>query len=228
MGAKSFTLIKNSNSYLETGNEKLKSNVVGYVSAIFSEEENKKDKYTLKEEDKKILLKRARDSIKENLLGRGNLVFSHSLNQNPYFNLPKAVFVTLTTKDKGYLRGCMGTTQPQMSLYDAVAYFAQVAATEDPRFKPLQLNELENIKIEISILSNLKKVNDYKDIKKGDGVVLITKQGSGLFLPQVWKQLPNKEDFLSELCYEKAGVDKDCWKRNETQFYIFSVESFEE
>jgi AmmeMemoRadiSam system protein B/AmmeMemoRadiSam system protein A len=228
MGAKSFTLIKNSNSYLETGNEKLKSNVVGYVSAIFSEEENKKDKYTLKEEDKKILLKRARDSIKENLLGRGNLVFSHSLNQNPYFNLPKAVFVTLTTKDKGYLRGCMGTTQPQMSLYDAVAYFAQVAATEDPRFKPLQLNELENIKIEISILSNLKKVNDYKDIKKGDGVVLITKQGSGLFLPQVWKQLPNKEDFLSELCYEKAGVDKDCWKRSETQFYIFSVESFEE
>jgi AmmeMemoRadiSam system protein A len=115
-----------------------------------------------------------------------------------------------------------------MSLYDAVAYFAQVAASEDPRFRPVEIKEMDNIKIEISILSNLKKVNDYKDIKKGDGVVLITKQGSGLFLPQVWKQLPNKEDFLSELCYEKAGVDKDCWKRNETQFYIFSVESFEE
>jgi AmmeMemoRadiSam system protein B/AmmeMemoRadiSam system protein A len=226
MGAKSFIPIKNSNSYLETNNEKMKDNVVGYVSGVFTIVE-KKHQYILKKEDKTALLKRARNSIMDLLSGKRNTI-SQELHENVYFNLPKAVFVTLTLKDKGYLRGCMGTTHPQMSLYDAVAYFAQVAASEDPRFRPVEIKEMDNIKIEISILSNLKKVNDYKDIKKGDGVVLITKQGSGLFLPQVWKQLPNKEDFLSELCYEKAGVDKDCWKRNETQFYIFSVESFEE
>jgi len=227
IGAKSFILIKNSNSYLETNNEKLKDNVVGYVSGFFSNNHSTKE-YSLKNEDKKILLEQARNAIKNILTQKNISVFSPSLHPNPYFNLPKAVFVTLTTKDKGFLRGCMGTTQPQMTLYDAVGYFAQVAATQDPRFRPLTLSELNNIKIEISILSDLKKVTNYKEIKKGDGVVLITKEGSGLFLPQVWEQIPNKEDFLNELCYEKAGVDKDCWKNTQTQFFIFSVEKFHE
>lgn len=224
MGANSFNLIKNSNSYLETKNEQLKDRVVGYVSGAFIEQSTRKEN-ELTKKDKKILLENARKSIINYASGKKEIIFQ-GLYDNPYFNLPKAVFVTL--KKKGNLRGCMGTTQPITGLYDAVKYFAVIAANEDPRFSPVKIEEMKDIKIEISILSSLKKINGYKDIKKGDGVVLIAKKGSGLFLPQVWEELNNKEDFLSELCYQKAGDNRDCWKDPDTQFFIFSVEKFEE
>lgn len=220
-----FDIISYLNSHDTNPNISSKYSVVGYTASIFSESKNKeKDEY--RHEEKKILLKMARHSIEETL-NKKDTKLNQSLYDNTKFNLPKAVFVTLTKN--GNLRGCMGTTQPQMSLADAVKYYAKLSAFGDPRFMPLKKEELNETKIEISILSPLKKVNHYKEIiEKKNGVVISSKNGSGLFLPQVWEFFKTKEEFLSELCSQKAGLPSDCWKSNDIDIYVFDVEKFSE
>jgi AMMECR1 domain-containing protein len=93
----------------------------------------------------------------------------------------------------------------------------------------MSLSELDEVKIEISILSPLKRVFSHKDIKeKVHGVVVRREGRSGLFLPQVWEQLPKKEQFLSELCWSKAGLPPNAWQDSKTELYVFTVFAFEE
>ena len=88
---------------------------------------------------------------------------------------------------------------------------------------------MKDIKIEISVLSPLQRIKSADEIKPNlHGVVVRRGFRSGLFLPQVWEQLPNKEDFLNELCWEKAGLNPEAWKEKETELYIFTVFAFEE
>jgi len=126
------------------------------------------------------------------------------------------------------LRGCIGSIEPHMTLRDAVISSAYSAAFRDSRFLPLTKEEFDKIKIEISMLSPLRKVSGYKDIQKGMGVVLSSGYRSGLFLPQVWEQIPDKELFLTELCSQKAGLKETCWKDKDVDFFVFDVEKFEE
>ncbi|MCX7911259.1 MAG: AmmeMemoRadiSam system protein A, partial [Endomicrobia bacterium] len=110
-----------------------------------------------------------------------------------------------------------------------VINMAIAAATEDPRFPQVTLEELDDIKIEISVLSPLKRVFSHKEIKeKVHGVVVRSGGKSGLFLPQVWEQLPKKEQFLSELCWGKAGLPPNAWQDPKTELYVFTVFAFEE
>ncbi|MCX7641359.1 MAG: AmmeMemoRadiSam system protein B [Elusimicrobiales bacterium] len=227
MGFKNFEILEYKNSYDTNPTHSKKNNVVGYLAGVFTKPNKNENgiivEYTKNE--KKELLNMARKAIEDAFLNKNSE--ENQLYNNIKFNLPQAVFVTLTINNN--LRGCMGTTQPQLSLADAVKYFAQIAAFKDPRFKPLQKEELDKIKIEISILSPLKKIKDYTQINTGkDGVVINSKYGSGLFLPQVWEYFPKKEDFLSELCVEKAGLPSDCWKSKEVEIYTFNVEKFSE
>ena len=144
----------------------------------------------------------------------------------------RAVFVTLTKN--GELRGCIGHLEPIQEIYKDVIDNAFSAAFRDPRFEPLESSELDEIKIEISILSLPKKldyVNSNDLLEKlnvgKDGVIISKGAYGATFLPQVWEQLPEKEDFLSHLC-SKAGLKYDEWKLGKLEVEIYSVECFEE
>ncbi|MBU2572885.1 MAG: AmmeMemoRadiSam system protein B [Elusimicrobia bacterium] len=226
LGPAQFLELKYADSYDEYPQQSSPDRVVGYMAGVFLKSEKAAaGKVVLNDGQKKELLKEARTEIKNRLLEikpkRDRLSADYA------FNLPGAVFVTLT--GGGDLRGCVGTIEPRMTLLDAVRYGALSAAFEDRRFKPVGKGELEKLKIEISILSPLKKIAGAKGIiPHKHGVVIVRDGRSGLFLPQVWEQIPGKEDFLSGLCSQKAGLERGCWRDKKTGIYVFTVDAFQE
>ena len=226
LGTARFLELKYADSYDEFPEQSAKDRVVGYMAGAFVKTDKPvPGKVVLDEGQKKELLKEARAEIENLLLGRKP---ERPLLSGDYaYNLPGAVFVTLTRD--GALRGCIGTIEARMPLLDAVRYGAAAAAFDDRRFEPVGKGELEKLKIEISILSPLKKIPDAGQIvPHKQGVVLAAGGRSGLFLPQVWEQIPGKEDFLGELCSQKAGLPRDCWRDKKTDIYIFTVDAFVE
>ncbi len=140
---------------------------------------------------------------------------------------PAAVFVTLHRQ--GRLRGCIGMTEARQPLWQAVQDMAYSAAFKDWRFTPLGLEELHEIAIEISVLSPLTEVPSADAVRPRHHGVVIRRDGrSGLFLPQVWEQIPEKDAFLSVLCKEKAGLPADAWKDPATTLLVFTVVAFSE
>jgi uncharacterized protein (TIGR00296 family) len=147
------------------------------------------------------------------------------------------VFVTLnyvTTTKKEYLRGCIGFPLPERPLYQGVVEAAIAAATEDPRFPPLDIQELDNILFEISILTPPERITvspaDYgKEIEIGrDGLILQWRFGSGLLLPQVPVELKwDVEQYLANICY-KAGAPPDVWLDPSSKLYKFQATVFKE
>jgi AmmeMemoRadiSam system protein A len=131
-----------------------------------------------------------------------------------------AVFITLTTGSQDQLRGCIGSLSAYQPLYKDIIANAQSAALRDPRFKPLSREELDKIKIEVSILSEPKPLayHSTEDLKTKirpniDGVVLEYNGYRATYLPQVWEQLPEFDSFFSTLC-QKAGLSGDCLKNH--------------
>ena len=94
----------------------------------------------------------------------------------------------------------------------------------------LSLDEIDKIDIEISVLSALKRVKDSSEIKiPGQGVIIRKGFASGVYLPQVATETGwSKEEFLSELCSQKAGLSADAWKDPATELYVFTAEVFSE
>ena len=144
----------------------------------------------------------------------------------------RATFVTLTKN--GELRGCIGNLAARYPLAKDVSRNAISAAFGDPRFPPLSREELPKVKIEISILTPPRDLS-YSDaadllvkLRTGrDGVILSSGWNSATFLPQVWKDLPQKEEFLESLC-AKAGLPFDAWQSRELQIQVYEVEKFGE
>ena len=108
------------------------------------------------------------------------------------------------------------------------------AAFRDPRFRPLSREEWKNVKIEISILTDPKQLSyfDAGDLLKKlrpdvDGVIIKKGYHQSTFLPQVWEQLPKKEDFLTHLCL-KAGLGGDAWNKGDLDVSTYQVQAFEE
>ena len=214
LGANDFKLLRYMHSGKISGDD---SNVVGYAAGAFIENKDKtNDAWQLSKDDKEHLLNYARQSIAYYLKNKKEMIMS--LSDVPQFNVPAAVFVTLT--ENGNLRGCIGTMEPRTTLLDAIINFATAAAFEDHRFSPLTEEELKDIKIEISILSPMVKVESYKDVQKGKHGVLIKKgHSSGTYLPQVWEHFKTRDEFLSSLCGEKAVLPALAWKEKSTDIY---------
>ena len=107
-----------------------------------------------------------------------------------------------------------------------------IQATRDPRFiaTPILADELKDIDIEISVLSEPQKVENVDEIKMGvHGVIVKKDYASGVFLPQVAEETGwTKEEFLSNLCAHKAGLSPEAWKDKETQLYSFTAQVFGE
>ncbi|MCX7778761.1 MAG: AmmeMemoRadiSam system protein A [Patescibacteria group bacterium] len=173
------------------------------------------------EKERKALLKIARNSIEFYLKYRKIPQIQTSGSEK--LKEKRAVFVTLKKDEE--LRGCIGHLEPQYPLGEAVARMAVAAAVGDNRFLPITLEELSKIKIEISILSPLKKISHPSQIKLGEHGVIIKRgfQG-GTFLPEVAKEFNyNLEEFLNVLCLRKAGLPADAWCDPETEIYIFTT-----
>ncbi len=141
------------------------------------------------------------------------------------FQRPAAAFVTL--KKAGALRGCIGSLEPTLPLWSEVRDKAISAATRDPRFRPVTPEELADLEIEISVLSPLRRVKSADEIElRKHGVVVAADGRRGVFLPQVAEETGwSRDEFLSHLCSEKAGLPPDAWRRG-ADLYVFTVQSF--
>ncbi len=199
--------------------------VVGYSSLVFPHKENT-SKSELNSTDKKYLLNRSRQSIEYYLNNQSLLEVEKPKSE--VLNTKRAVFVTL--KKSNQLRGCMGQLQAQMPLYKAVLSMAVSAAFNDYRFSPLTKEELDEINIEISVLTPMQKIDNIEEIKMGrDGVYIKKGNRNGVFLPQVANETKwDKKTFLENLCSRKAFLPKDAYKNEDTKIYIFQVEKFKE
>jgi len=176
--------------------------------------------------DRSQLLDLARKSIEYYLEYKKKYTLKNQ--NNSVFMEERAVFVTLH-KGKD-LRGCIGHMQARMPLYKAVIEMAIASAFEDPRFPSVQKEELKEIEIEISILSPMERIFDYKQIRLGiDGVLIKKGFRSGVYLPQVATDTDwDRETFLRSLCSSKAGLPADAYKEPYVEIYIYQVEKFNE
>lgn len=202
-----------------------KSKVVGYLSAVVYKKENKEDGRMLNDKQRKRLLQIARESITSAVKYGKKKQFNE---KDPVLNESRGAFVTL--HEHGALRGCIGNMVGQGPLYKTVADMAIEAATGDPRFPTMNSQEIDAVDIEISVLSPLKKVSDPDQIKiPGDGVIVKKGFKSGVYLPQVATETGwNKEEFMTSLCAQKAGISPDAWKNPATEIYTFTAEVFGE
>jgi len=167
---------------------------------------------------KKIFLTLAHASIAEAVGLSYTLDLEALLQEEPWLEEEGASFVTLTTSTDS-LRGCIGSIIAHQKLYEDIIRNAKSAALYDPRFPSLMLEEFENIKVEVSILTEPKPLeyDSIENLKEKihvgvDGVVLKHGANQATFLPQVWEQLPDFELFFSHLC-QKSGMEASCLER---------------
>ena len=127
------------------------------------------------------------------------------------------------------MRGCIGYTAPMKPLYMTVRDTAALAAVRDPRFPPVTASELPKLAYEISVLSPLRRVTDIEQIKVGrDGLLMKNGDSEGLLLPQVpAEQKWDRQTFLEQTCV-KAGMDRSCWKNENTDIFSFTAVVFNE
>jgi len=189
----------------------------------------------LSDEDCLQLVKLARSAVENYITKNVRITVPDSIAKK--YNEKAGVFVTLNSfrSEVEELRGCIGFPMPEKVLYDAVVDAAIASATDDPRFQPVTKEELDQIAIEISVLTKpeLIKVENpkqYKEkIKVGrDGLIVRWRYGSGLLLPQVPVEYKwDEERFLCETCI-KAGAMPDCWLYEDTKVYRFEAIVFKE
>ncbi|HUS83833.1 MAG TPA: AmmeMemoRadiSam system protein A [Anaerolineales bacterium] len=183
----------------------------------------------LSEQEKQILLDLAHQSIVAAVYqDRPPRVDLDSLPDR--LQNPGASFVTLTRS--GLLRGCIGTLKHLFPLAQDVILRAGSAAIDDPRFPPLQADEIEDTEIEISVLTTPQPLeyNAPEEIPNLlvsglDGVTIVHDLKRATFLPQVWQKVEGSEHFLSLLC-QKALLPTDAWKRGDLEISTYRVESF--
>lgn len=182
-------------------------------------------------EEGEFLVKLARKSI-ESYLNQKKIIDIPADTPNK-LKEEMGAFVTLTKN--GQLRGCIGYSEPVKPLVDAVIEVALSAAIQDPRFPPVTPDELDDIQVEVSVLTKpelieVKNPREYPEKIKvsEDGLVVERNFMKGLLLPQVpveWKW--DVEEFLANTC-TKAGLAPNCWLDPETNIYKFQSQIFEE
>lgn len=180
--------------------------------------------------DKKLLLQIAHDAIEGNFT-RSDINRTKLLEENPELKEEGAVFVTL--RQKGHLRGCIGSIIAHRTLLDDLIHNAKAAAFGDPRFQALGHDELPRTDIEVSILTKPEELDyeDREDLRQKirpniDGVILKLGQYQATFLPQVWEEIPDFDLFFGHLC-QKAGLRASGCLESHPTIYTYQVEKVE-
>ena len=209
------------------------SRVVGYLSAAIARKIVGGDDDVVTDEEKDFLLRFARARVEDVVNGgsrAGKILDSYTPSER--LTAERGCFVTL--HKQGELRGCIGDIIPERSLIKCVRGNALNAALNDPRFRPVVSNELDTIDVEVSVLTppEVLEYGSPEDLlaklePNVHGVVLSTRIGRSTYLPQVWEQLPDKEDFLSRLC-TKHGSLPDCWRDRNTKVETYRAVVFGE
>ena len=225
LGANKLEVLKRSTSAEASGDE---SRVVGYLSAVMVKEGKKESgemEGLLNDQQRKKLLKLARDTITL-YLDEGKTLESKFEDKT----LEEVIGVFVTLRRNHQLRGCIGNIIGTKPLYLGVRDMSIAAATQDLRFRPVTKDELKDIHIEISALSPLKQITNTDEIILGKhGVLVRDAYRNGVYLPQVATETGwSKEEFMNSLCGRKAGMDSSAWKNGKCDIYIFSAEAFEE
>ena len=176
-------------------------------------------------EEKKILIDIARRSLDSYIRSRKILSldgkrFSEALDRKA------GAFVTLRINEK--LRGCMGRFKTSDPLYRVVRDMAISAATRDNRFREVRVGELDDILIEVSVLSEHIKIQNINEIELGrHGIYIKEGMNSGTFLPEVADSTGwDLEEFLGHCARDKAHIGWNGWK--DADIYIYETESFKE
>ncbi len=200
--------------------------VVGYGSFAFEYAHSAR----LDEENRKVLIDLAKNVVRNAAQNGGkkpNLEIKGTLPR-PLL-AQRATFVTLTIG--GQLRGCRGSVIPNRSLLADIADNAWKSAYDDPRFKPLSPEELENLDFHVSILSTPRRIsaNSEEALIRAlrpdtDGLLIREAGRQALFLPSVWEQVPHPVNFLHQLKL-KAGFPAEHWSGS-FEAYRFGTESF--
>jgi MEMO1 family protein len=212
-----------------------RSRVVGYATIAFygglSMQNTSDSSQPLKKNQGQALIKLARQTISEKL-GKTSISVDPQTLADSAFQDHRGTFVTLTINKQ--LRGCIGNLDATESILAGIKRNAINAAFHDPRFSQLKAHELDQVDIEISILTEPERLEygDSKDLLSKlrvhvDGVILRKGSASATFLPQVWEQLPRPEQFLSHLCM-KAGLPADDWEKSRLEILTYQVQYFEE
>lgn len=245
LGARNAKILKYNHSGDVSGDN---SRVVGYLSAVFvkekkvgeaglldklkrlltpaeafaSEDDAKKDAL-LTLEERKLLLELARKTIETKLLNRTEKKKDYPAG----LNRPCGAFVTL--KKNGELRGCIGTLSFSRPLYQVIETMSIQAAFHDPRFSPLTADELNDLLIEISVLSPFTEVKNIKEIEVGKhGLLVVREPYRGLLLPQVpVEQGWDLMEFLDHTCL-KAGLPPSAWRDSSVKLFKFTGQVFSE
>ncbi|MFP4179961.1 MAG: AmmeMemoRadiSam system protein A [Spirochaetaceae bacterium] len=176
----------------------------------------------LSDKEKRLLLQTARESISSKLEARaGNF-------PPPTDTLETVCGAFVTLHEEGQLRGCIGHITGVKPLYEGIKELAVSSAFRDPRFRPLEKEELNKVEIEISVLTPPEKGSP-EDVELGThGILLQSGQRSGVLLPQVpLEQGWNRLEFLDNTC-RKAGLPAGCWKEENTELFLFSAIVFGE
>ena len=176
-------------------------------------------------EQKNILLKIAKDTITAAVKDEP---VSIPKFDDEELNAKQGCFVTI--KNHHRLRGCIGQFTSDVPLIQLVSQMAVSSSTSDPRFlnDPITPNELDQLDIEISVLSPLELTNDPLSLRLGvDGIYIQKGRQSGCFLPQVATETDwTKEEFLENCCAGKAGMSANAWKDPDTEVFLFTCDVF--
>ena len=174
--------------------------------------------FSLNEQEKELLLHIARQTL-ENHFNDKDLFIPDDNTLSPNLNQPLGAFVSLYNGDD--LGGCIGRFEPGIPLYKVVSEMALAAATQDHRFSPVTKKEISSLRIEISVLTPMKKISDYHEIVLGKHGIYIRKGlYGGTFLPQVADKTGwTLEEFLGHCARDKAGIGWDGWKNAEIYTY---------
>ena len=186
------------------------SRVVGYHSFAILRGEGKT--FSLSDDEKRMLKTIAYESIKERLKVKD---IPSTLHQKC------GAFVSL--HKHGRLRGCIGHFGEDTPLYEIVAEMARAAAFEDPRFTPVSRDELDDIDIEISVLTPMRRIQSLDEFElHRHGIYIRKGYRSGTFLPQVADEVNwTKEEFVGHCSQDKAGLGWDGWK--DAELYVYEA-----
>lgn len=204
-----------------------RENVVGYTAIAFYGGSIMTKKHTKKQG--KALVALATKTIFERL-GMEAPDPEIDVDNEKDFQAKRGIFVTLTIN--GELRGCIGSLTPDEAIITGVRRNAINAAFHDPRFPALTKEEAMQMEVEVSILTEPQPLayKDSKDLVEKlcpdiDGVIIKKGLARATFLPQVWEQLPTREEFLSHLC-NKAGLPGNAWEQPGLEVLTYQVQYF--
>jgi AmmeMemoRadiSam system protein A len=179
--------------------------------------------FQLPEEDRLLLLGIARDAVEAHLSGDapGLPEIQHGVALEQL-----GVFVSIHNGKE--LRGCIGNVMPDQPLYRTIARYAVEAATSDPRFESVTLDELPRVSFELSVLSIPEPVHSVDKIEVGKHGLIVSKGSAhGLLLPQMAAQYRwNRNQFLAETCM-KAGLSPNAWREG-ASIYCYTADVFGE